>query len=243
LNQTNLVPPAITKYSPALLPGADSIGIGETRHGERYLLKPKTDVSIAEFIGAAVCKSCGVPVAEPTVVLFRGRRIFGSRLESGVSVPNTTSELAEQVKVCQNASIFSAVLAIDLSLGNGDRHWHNWLPQHQADGKVFVRTVDFSRGWPTIHPPVDPGKMERSQTADAWRIWPSVGIQYDQQSAFEVCDTMSTLTSPWLSSILADLPTSWFDSQKADALAAWWDGTWETRVAEVKEFLNNGAWK
>jgi hypothetical protein len=237
-----LAPPAICKYLPRQS-GQDNEGIGFTKHGERYLLKSAPSVCIAEFIGAALCRACGVPTPEPTIVEFKGRKIFGSRLESGVGpLPKIQLDVIEQVKNCANASIFSAVLAIDIALGNTDRHWHNWLPQAQNDGTILMRAMDFSRAWPTAHPPLAFAAMRSENTEICWRSWFAYGIKYDEPSAFEALDALDKLTSTWLSSIFEQLPTEWIASASGPELLRWWEDHWKNRVAEAKQFLSLGAW-
>lgn len=239
--QLNLAPPAIIKYQPRQS-GQDNEGIGQTKHGERYLLKVNSSVCVAEFVGAALCTACGIPVASPTIVDFKGREVFGSRLESGVELPVSVTSLKEQIRNCANQSIFSAVLAIDLALGNGDRHWHNWLPQPQAGGDIFLRAVDFSRAWPTIHPPLSSEAIRGENTETVWREWGSLGIQYDDASAMDACDKIGALTSSWLEKIFEQLPVEWMVGTSGPELTVWWGTNWAARILTVRDFLKSGAW-
>lgn len=239
--QFNLTPPGITRYLPRLS-GLDNEGIGYTRHGERYLLKADRTVCVAEVVGAALCRACGVPVPDSEIVEFRNRKIFGSRLESGVELPDSQLALADQIKACANPSIFSAVLAIDLALGNKDRHWHNWLYQKQGNGEIFMRAMDFSRSWPTAHPPDTLASMRGENTGLVWLEWSSLGIGYDDSSAQDACDLIGNLSSEWLASLFVHLPVEWMVSASGPELVQWWNGHWISRVREVKKFLGEGAW-
>lgn len=190
-----------------------------------------------------LCLACEVPIASPTVVAFKKRKVFGSRLESGVELPETQSELKSQVAACANPTIFSAVLAIDLAVGNYDRHWHNWLPQPQAGGAIYLRAVDFSRAWPTIHPPLSFDRIGGQNTGAVWREWASLGIQYDERSALDACDSLMQLESAWLGKIFEQLPVEWMVSVSGPELINWWSQNWRSRVKAVSTFLEKGAWR
>lgn len=239
--QLNLAPPAIYKYLPRLS-GQDNAGIGITKHGERYLLKTDPRVCIAEFVGSALCLACGIPVPEPSIVDFKGREIFGSRLESGVVLPQSEMDVIGQVRKCENMSIFSAVLAIDLAIGNNDRHWHNWLPQPQEGGSIVMRAMDFSRAWPTINPPTPFLSMVGKNTEIVWRTWTALGISYDETAALDVCSDIEKLTHHWLGGIFEQLPVDWMVGASGPELLLWWERNWRARVDEVRNFLRLGAW-
>lgn len=240
--QLNLHPPAIKKFSPRQS-GLDNQGIGYTQFGERYLLKTHPSVCVAEFVGAILCKACDVPVAEPTIVEMRGKKVFGSRLESGVVLPKSITDVIDQVKACENKLIFSAVLAIDLALGNNDRHWHNWLPQPQEGGSVLLRAVDFSRAWPTCHPPCTFESMRDQNTGKVCREdWPTLGISLDSEAAISVCVRIASLSHAWLQGIFQQMPVEWMVGASGPELCDWWKRNWVNRVEQVQEFLESGAW-
>ena len=239
--QLNLSPPAIEKFLPRQS-GQDNEGVGYTRHGERYLLKTAADVCVAEVLGSILCRACGIPVPEQVIVDFRGRLIFGSRLESGVYLPKNNNDLMYMVEKCGNSTIFSAVLAIDLALGNNDRHWHNWLPQEQDDGRILLRAVDFSRAWPTTHPVRPCESMRGSNTHLVWKEWKPLGVIFDPKSAFDVCDKIEGLSDIWLSDIFSQLPVEWMVSASGPELCQWWKVYWPDKVEEVRKFLKSGAW-
>ena len=240
--QAHLAPPAIVKYLPRLS-GQDNQGIGLTRHGERYLLKTDPGICVAEFVGAMLCQACEVPMASPQVVEFRGRKIFGSRLESGVELPGDVSQLHNQIGMCANATIFSAVLAIDLAVGNDDRHWHNWLPQPQPNGEIFLRAVDFSRAWPTQHPPLSFDSIRGENTERVWRQWEALGVKYDRDSAIDACARLGRLDASWLGMIFEQLPAEWMETVAGNDLVTWWRLGWDQRIDAVSNFLEQGAWK
>lgn len=205
-------------------------------------MKANKAVAVAEYTGAALCIACEVPVPEPTIISFRGTEIFGSRLESGVELPQSFPDLLEQLRKCANKSVFSAILTLDLALGNCDRHWHNWLPQVQVDGSVVMRAVDFSRSWPTVHPPRTFESMRGENTEQCWSEWLTLGVALDQAVVSDVCSTISTLNAEWVDRFFQQLPVDWMLEVDGPSLIQWWDKHWVQRIADVENFLKSGAW-
>lgn len=241
--QTDIMGPVIMKMRPAI-GGEDNVGIGITLHGEEYLLKQDPYTCIAEFVGAAVCRAVGIPATEPCVVHLNGAPVFGSRLEAGVNAISDWFSLQSLLRKCHNINAFSAVLAVDLALGNKDRHWANWLYQTRHDGSITLRAVDFSRAWPTCHPPGKPDTVAASEnTRIAWTNWPHLGIQPDEKSAKDVTRTLATLGGNWLDSLFNNLPVEWKVACDSPALSQWWASQWEQHVLHVDDFIESGAWK
>jgi hypothetical protein len=233
--------PVIVRFEPAQ-DGLDNAGIGYTRFGERYLMKVDHEVCLAEFIGAALCKACGIPHCEPTVVSLRKRPVFGSRFEHGLVRLTSDDAYGQFFQNCTNIHAMTAVLCIDLAIGNYDRHWRNWLYQSAHDGQL-IRAVDFSRAWPTVTPPLTPSDMRGQNTQIAFRDWQGLGIAFDLTIAQSVCTTLRGLSQDWLHNLLEPLPVEWKVTSDAPALCAWWAANWHRHLTAVMDFLSNGAWK
>lgn len=242
--QSDFFPPPIVKYRPAQS-GIDNAGIGETAHGERYLLKTSPEVALAEYVGASVCITSGIPCGSPSVVEFRGIAVFGSKIESGVSMHPGVLELLRMVKACANPTVFSAVLAVDLATGNPDRHWHNWLyqPQPSNNGGVLVRAIDFSRAWPTRCPPLEFAAFKGDNTHRCWQQWGTYGVAFDAAAAKSTCDSLKRLDGEWLKNLFEQLPVDWMVSADGPGLCSWWSQNWPSRVSAAESFLQSGAWK
>lgn len=241
MNQQTLFGPAIVKRRP-LLQGKDNAGIGISQLGEEYLLKLAPDVCLAEFVGASLCRFLGIPAYEATVVSYRGRPVFGGRIEAGLQRPQVDSDYVSLIQRCTNREVFSAVLAVDLCLGNYDRHWNNWLYQERNNGALVMRAIDFSRAWPTQHPPPHPRDLARDATRLAFDLWPHVGIQWDVALSLSCCATLRQLPPDWLLRLFEGLPVEWMTTPDGPALCTWWQQHWLSRVQQVEAFLNNGAW-
>ncbi len=245
--------PLIVKLDPAQL-GVDNLGIGLTQHGEQFLVKDGGKLGIAEFIGAKVCDACGVPACQPTVVTIdrfgSQRNVFGSRIESGAHKFNQTdvSEWQTVLGKCVNPSVFSAVFAIDLVLGNDDRHWSNWIVQTMQDSIgnecYRLRALDFSRSWPTHHPVQHPFKHTSPHTWTATRHWQLLGVEFDLKVFHATCARVGSLNGNWLRSVVLNpLKDVFLSAAEVDVFANWWDANLQIQVIETINSLENGVWK
>lgn len=242
--------PHITKRLPKI-GGVDNLGPGETQHGESFLLKSGGVVGASEFIGASLCGACGIPYCTPCIVtldLPGGlQHVFGSRMELGLKKFDQTNldEWSAVVAACTNPSIFSAMLAIDLALGNDDRHWGNWLVQDvkgpNGENLHRLRALDFSRSWPVDHPAQHPLRHKSINTWDAARYWETLGVAFDQTVFFDTCVKIHGLTSRWLRIKALDPLRGVFLTQtEIDQFCAWWDSSWKAQVVEVIDSIENG---
>jgi hypothetical protein len=245
--------PLIAHLEPAQqLLGRDNLGIGHTQHGERFLLKEGGRLGAAEFIGAKVCDACGIPACQPTVVTVDGlhglRQIFGSRLESGVHLFDQTSvvEWQQVLSQCGNRSAFSAMLAIDLVLGNDDRHWNNWLVQSSVDptGAACwrLRGLDFSRSWPVRHPSQPPLQHEHHNTWSACKAWATLGVDFDARIFHETCVKIGLLNAKWLRRVaLQPIEGIFLSTAEVDTLCSWWENHLKHQVIETIYSLEHGV--
>lgn len=241
MTQLHLLWPEITKLQRPQK-GLDNAGIGHTQAGERYVLKLDPAVCLAEFVGSGLCGILGVPTYEAAVVRFKTRPVFGGRLESGLERPATDPEFVSAVGRVSNASVFSSVLALDLALGNCDRHWDNWLYQDRGGGALTARAIDFSRSWPTVAPPPSFASLRGENTHKAWLQWAPLGVKYDAAAFAAACATLSAVPADWLEHRFEGLPVEWMTGPDGPALCQWWRDNWPARVDSVQAFVDNGAW-
>ncbi len=232
--------------------GLDNLGMGYTEHGEQFMLKPGGRLGTAEFVGARVADACGIPACQPTVVtietLTGQEQVFGSRIESGVQKFDQSSPAQWQavLKNCHNVSAFSALLAVDLVLGNDDRHWNNWLVQALPDASGMVsyrlRAMDFSRSWPVRHPAQHPQQHASYNTWRATRDWPILGAYFDEKVFFATCAKISALPAKWLRrSVLAELTGVFLTDAEADSYCLWWEHHLQAQVIETIHSLEHGV--
>lgn len=233
--------------------GLDNLGMGYTPHGEQFLLKEGGPLGAAEFVGANLCEACGIPACLPTVVTIERlgihEHIFGSRIDLGLHAFDQTSVAQWQhvMAVCSNPSAFSALLAIDLALGNDDRHWNNWLAQnavnaHGADC-VRLRAMDFSRSWPVRHPAQHPLRHHSPNTWDAIKDWDMLGVSFDLRVFHATCAKIGSLNAHWLRGrVLQQLSGVFLTPAQIDQYCLWWSQHWQAQVIDAIDSLENGVW-
>ncbi len=245
--------PEIIKIKPKI-GGINNLGVGEDSFGNEYVLKTGKWVCVAEFIGAAVCAALAVPHCTPTIVCrtdLSGQRqyLFGSALEPEVLKFDMTSisQWAAVVAEISDVSIFSVVLALDLTIGNDDRHNENWIVRAKdpANGRTHhqLMAMDFSNAWPTVRPPQPPRAHQSDNTWAFTRHWPALGIGFDELAFQNVCAKITLLDRAWLKSVLDPMVTIWLTTDERDALCDWWQHHLKHQVIDVIYSLEpNGEW-
>jgi hypothetical protein len=243
--------PLIVHINPSQV-GADNIGMGFTQHNEQFLLKSGDEMGVAEYIGAKVCDAIGVPACQPNIVTIEKlgiqQDVFGSRIESGTHKFDQTNVAEWQAVLsnCSNLDAFSALLAVDLTLGNDDRHWNNWLVQPaqtpQGVTSYRLRAMDFSRSWPTSHPALHPLGHRSPNTWNSTRDWNLIGVPFKEQVFFDTCVKIRSLPSSWLrNQVLQPLSGVFVSPIGIDGYCQWWEHHLQEQVIEVIYSLENGV--
>ena len=228
------------------------MGIGFTQHNEQFLLKRGNQMGTAEYIGAKVCEAIGVPACQPCIVTIEKfgvqQDVFGSRIESGTHNFDQNDVAAWQAVLsnCSNVDVFSALLAVDLTLGNDDRHWNNWLVQPaqtpQGVTSYRLRAMDFSRSWPTRHPAQHPLGHQSRNTWDATRAWKLLGVTFNEQVFFDTCVKIQLLPANWLrNQVLQPLSGVFISPTRIDVYCQWWEHHLQHQVIEAIYSLENGV--
>jgi hypothetical protein len=246
--------PLIKRIDPDQGGGIDNLGTGYTQHSEAFRLKVGGYVGAAEFVGAKLADVCGIPACQPAIVTIqhpvRGdQNVFGSRIESGLHNfdQNNLAAWRNVLAKCVNLEVFSATLAVDLVLGNDDRHWANWLVQQVKDSNgepgFRMRAMDFSRSWPTLHPPQHPLRHRYPQTSAALKYWDALGIPFEQQVFHATCAKIGLLNEHWLrNQVLREIEGVFITTQQADQLGDWWRLGLRAQVIEAIHSLESGVW-
>lgn len=87
--------------------------------------KPGDYTPVNEYICASIAKKIGIPIPDFKILLdCKDNTLwFASKWETGLVSP------AENYKMVEDKSIFSAILAFDFLILNNDRHFNNYLIQ------------------------------------------------------------------------------------------------------------------
>lgn len=252
-----------TKTLPGMMPmiinlkprlgGKNNSGVGVDSNGNEYVVKKGKAVGIAEFVGAAVCDALSVRCTRPHVVQLPSitgyEYCYGSAIEKALHTFNRydLNIWSQVLPQTSNTTVFSTVLAIDLCIGNDDRHEDNWLvaDKNVAAGihEYEVIAMDFSNSWPVCHPPHEPRSHSSINTWSVTKDWSKMGIDFDQMSYRKACSQLGNLDAPWLRNILTPLISIWLSPAELLMYSKWWSAQWNKQVLDVIYCLeSDGDW-
>lgn len=197
----------------------------DAEDGMRWTLKRCAEhpmLPAAEFLAYRLAHACGLPA--PHFGILRdldGALVFGSRHEGGLVDLKalTPDQQLEELSHC--AGRMSACFALDLVLGNEDRHFDNFVYRRRDDGRLTAMPIDWGRAWwVTGWPPRDVHTRACTTTTQidllrALNVW---------QPA-EALMALGTLSSIPLQSVLAwadEMPIEWLPAAERGKLIAWW---------------------
>ena len=141
---------------------------------------------------------------------------------------------------------FTQVLAVDLSLGNDDRHQDNWLVRAPAKTSFQheMLAMDFSNSWPNCMPPHKPHKHPSPNTWNFVKHWENLGITFDHEHFRSICAKISDLDSTWITATLDPLVGVWLTHLDQQQISGWWDANWQAHIVDVINALEiDGDWQ
>ena len=157
--QASIIRPQLKVWLPANTQTADARYIGITTDNLEWMLKTTAEhpqLPISEWLCYHVFGACGLSL--PAFAALDDSTqgpVFGSRWEGGVTAMADLTPDQQFWCLSDNAETFSACLALDLLLGNADRHFGNYLFRQNRQQRFGVLAMDFSRamatqGWPRV---------------------------------------------------------------------------------------------
>ena len=241
--------PQIVRYKPKL-GGIFNEGVGEDSEGNEYVLKKDPAIGVAEFVGAHVCKALQVRHATPAVVAcptMQGLQLwFGSVMEHNLEEfdRSNAEEWASIIPGLSNPEIFSTILAVDLFLGNDDRHAGNWLFQRNpSDRSSTLIAMDFSNAWPVNRPPWHPHRHPSGHTWSIVGHWERMGVNFDQALFRSTCARIACLDAAWLSNVLDAVAPDWLNPEARAAMLDWWaTGLHSQLIDTIYALETDGEW-
>ncbi|WP_159053742.1 hypothetical protein [Variovorax sp. PMC12] len=233
--------------------GVNNLGFGKDTQNQEYLLKAGAQVCIAEFVGAALCEAVGIEHCQPKVVTMTNLdgakvHVFGSVLEPSLLNFNMRdiAEWQTVLAMMPRSPFFTKVLAVDLSLGNDDRHQDNWLVRAPSKDSFQheMLAMDFSNSWPVCIPPHHPRKHPAPNTWRFVRLWSILGITFDHEHFRSICAKISSLDSAWIAGVLTPLVGIWLTHSDQQQIIDWWNSKWQAHLIDVINALEtDGDWQ
>jgi hypothetical protein len=165
-------------------------------------------------------------------------RAFGSRIEVGLS------NMQEDVKMGippdqylhECADRLSIAYALDLFIGNKDRHFGNFLFRRNSLGSRTIMPIDYSHAWWIEGwPPVDI-TQSASATRNHLDIVRAIGL-WRSAHALMALGTLSQIRKETIDAWLQTAPNEWVDNAQCEAMLNWWGSSaMQARVSECVKY-------
>jgi hypothetical protein len=194
--------------------------------GLDYMLKDHSGgvpVRAREWICHSLADIAGLPVLEYRPILAAADRVlFGSRflLHGGPGGATGYKILAGTLPLAEVRTVLSALYAVDLFLGNWDRHADNLMIEHDAAPRI--RVMDFSEA-PALIDPAQRGKIPGAGTATLRAGRTLRGLYgFDQNAAELALKRLDAVPSGRVKEILDGMPADWLSVAAKEGLLNWW---------------------
>lgn len=205
--------------------------------GMRWTLKRQAEhpmLPAAEFLAYHLAHACGLPA--PHFGILRdldGAFVFGSRHEAGLVDLKTLTpaQLFDELQRC--AGRMSACFALDLVLGNEDRHLDNFLYRRRDDGRLVAMPIDWGRAWwLNGWPPRDvharacttTNQIEVLRALQAW----------SPPEALVALGALSSVPVARLMVWADEMPDTWMPPAQRSNLALWWGSeAFHARISSI----------
>lgn len=148
---------------------------------------------------------------------------FGSRFEGGIKQFSDIPPPDQTRLLVDCAPDISRIIAMDLFVGNEDRHLNNFLFREQRlGGKISVVAMDFSRslfvrGWPADLFPMP----TTTKTMMVLAILKNMGI-WDSAVANLVLASIQSVSPVEVERWLTEMPSRWLEPHRIADVKAWW---------------------
>lgn len=210
--------------------------------GLDYVLKDDTQgapVRAREWICHSLADVAGLPVAESRPILTgAGRVVFGSCvILNGGPGGTAYNLLAGTFQLAEAQQVLSSVYAIDLFLGNDDRHMDNFLVEIDKSGANRIRIIDFSEAAALIEP--NRRKNVPSVSCNTVQVGRRLRKLYgfSSDAARLALSRLSALSAEKLWGVLDGMPADWLPPDVRKEIRSWWSSA--ARTSHI-EFILKG---
>lgn len=200
-------------------------------------------VRAREWICHGLADYAGLPVLACRPVLDgTGRVLFGSQylLNGGPGGVSGYKILAGALPLAEACNVLSALYAVDLFLGNWDRHADNLMIEQDAAPRI--RVMDFSEA-PALIDAAQRGKIPGAGTAtvNAGRTLRTL-YGFSADAATLALDRLDAITSDRLKVILDGMPADWLPLAAHSDLLTWWSSPDRTaHITKVRNGICDGS--
>lgn len=193
--------------------------------------------------GHGLADNAGLPVLEYRPILDgAGRVLFGSRylLNGGPGGLSGYKILARALPLAEACNVLSALYAVDLFLGNWDRHADNLMIEQDAAPRI--RVMDFSEA-PAL---IDPAQRRRIPAAGTATVNTGRTLRnlygFSADAATLALGRLDAVTGDRLKEILDGMPSDWLPVAVRSDLLNWWSSPDRTaHVTKVRNGISDGS--
>ncbi len=211
--------------SPFVSKDAKAIGIDAAEN--EYMLKRLQEgalLPLTEWLGHHLCRLCGIPTPEFTVVLRpNGEPAFGSKIDYALVDFNrdTLSEADKSSLVVHTADSISRSLILDVFFPNPDRHFGNWLFARRRD-RFTALAIDWSRVTALYDPlltdwPWQEGCVSNQSLASLHKLG-----AFSVDAVRRTAEALSQVNEDDISSIMSSAPLIWRANFDERGMLSWW---------------------
>lgn len=236
MTQGALFPLKVRHHQPARGAGKDLRVEAVAEDGMEWALKRQAEhpmLPASEYLCYRLAQTCALATPLDAILVDTDAAlVFGSRIEAGLielsKLPQ--AEVVQRIAAC--AGRMSACYALDLLLGNEDRHFGNFLFRQRVDGVLACIVIDWSRAWWVRGWPPQRICGRACATTNHMEILRAFGL-WSAPDALLTLGTVSAIAPSSLTRWLEDMPTSWLPSAERATLVAWWGSTaFHERISE-----------
>ena len=149
--------------------------------------------------------------------------------------------LAGALPLAEAQGVLSALYAVDLFLGNWDRHADNLMIEHDAVAPR-IRVMDFSEA-PALIDPAQRGKIPSAATATVVvgrALRTLYGFSLD--AAMLALDRLDAVTGSKMKEITDCMPTDWLPAAARSDLLNWWSSSDRSaHIVKVRTGISDGS--
>jgi hypothetical protein len=225
MSQGALFPLKIKHHQPARGAGKDLRLEGIAEDGMEWALKRQAEhlmLPASEYLCYRLAQACALATPLDAVLIDTdGAPVFGSRIEAGLVELSTFPQPEAIQRIAACAGRMSACYALDLLLGNDDRHFGNFLFRKRSDGALACIVIDWSRAWWVRGWPPQQIGGRACATTTHMGILRSLGL-WSVPEALLTLGTVSAIAVPTINRWLDDMPLQWLPSAERATLSTWW---------------------
>jgi hypothetical protein len=237
--QISLLPLVVDAEYPAHFGSADLRTIVKSIDGHYYAIKSETDVSglpASEFLCYRIATACNLAVPFSAVMqLSNSELVFGSRFEGGIVDVSTISPSEELQMFKAGANAISGALAIDLFVGNEDRHKGNFIFRKNHKGEWVPTAIDFSRALFVRGFPGDPFPVsEQCNTRTTIKLLKNSELwrgPFAVHAVTKLFQVERNHVEHWLD----EMPLEWLPIRQRTNLLDWWESN--ARSERIKQVM------